>query len=102
MNSDNGRIVYVKNESCEVTELGEGCFMIFAQETAMTYVLNNIMSFLWDRCDGERSTERIIQELVLALKNPEIPSHEIYQDCIEAFQNMEGSGILRKKQTAVC
>lgn len=80
--------IFLHSQNCEVTDLGESCLMIYDIEGECSHVLNPVMSFLWQHCDGNKNAGQIVDELLLAFDTQETELGEIKEDCIKAFQQM--------------
>ena len=88
--------VYVKREGFEVTDLGEGCVMIYDLTSTETHLLNEVMAYLYQMCDGVKNVEEIVKELYALIEEPEISAIQVGRECMEGLELMEEKNILTR------
>lgn len=82
-------IVYTKLTSAEVSELGEEYMMLYDSTHDYTHILNPMMFFIWEKCDGKNSVSDILLLVKSEFDTTGINPIQIQDDCISALEMLE-------------
>lgn len=89
-------MTYKKNNRMEATILDEETLMITDSEKETTYILNDMMSFVWNYCDEEGFCEDPVKYVRNQFDAEDIDDAEIQNDMQDALtQLLENEIILR-------
>lgn len=81
------------NTAYERSELGEGSIMLYEPEKATTYILNELMAFIFDTCDNYDENQ-IVDEIKGNFDIQNIDLIVIKKDLHEAIVNLLANGLI--------
>ena len=87
-------IVYNKLTSGEESELGEDYMMLYDSDHECTHILNPIMFFIWEKCDGKNSVDDILSLVKSEFDTTGVNPAQIQDDCICALEALEKSKLV--------
>jgi|GEM_PF-5493894 len=85
--SENTKILN-RNPKIEVEDLGDGSLMIYDENKKLTFILNDIMTIIWEKCDGRTTIDEVVDHVKNNFDISEVSAEIIGNECNEAINNL--------------
>ena len=84
---------FKKNRSYLGEDLGDDCTMLYCQEKESTFLLDGLMTFIYNICE-EKNINEIVDRVINNFDVSEIGENEIKSDCEEAITQLMAEGVV--------